>query len=134
MEMVRLALEEEVSVAALIQQHDVNDNLLFKWIILSQREGQAYHPQTHLAEFSGELQADAYAGFNELYHNGLITEATCWAHARRKIRDVHLAALTEETLKRTGELYAIEAEMKGMLAEQRLAKRQQKAKPLLKSL
>jgi transposase len=25
------------------------------------------HPQTHLAGFSGVLQADAYAGFNELY-------------------------------------------------------------------
>lgn len=33
------------------------------------------HPQTHLAGFSGVLQADAYAGFNELYRNGRITEA-----------------------------------------------------------
>ncbi|WP_449263234.1 IS66 family transposase, partial [Escherichia coli] len=36
------------------------------------------HPQTHLACFSGVLQADAYAGFNELYRNGGITEAACW--------------------------------------------------------
>jgi transposase len=42
------------------------------------------HPQTHLAGFSGVLQADAYAGFNELYRDGHITEAACWAHARRK--------------------------------------------------
>lgn len=42
------------------------------------------HPQTHLACFSGVLQADAYAGFNELYRNGRITEAACWAHARRR--------------------------------------------------
>ncbi|KDU22081.1 transposase IS66 family protein [Escherichia coli 3-073-06_S4_C1] len=48
------------------------------------------HPQTHLACFSGVLQADAYAGFNELYRNGGITEAACWAHARRKIHDVHV--------------------------------------------
>ncbi len=34
MEMVRLALEEEVSVAEQARQHDVNDNLLFKWIRL----------------------------------------------------------------------------------------------------
>ncbi|MEF6791965.1 IS66 family transposase, partial [Escherichia coli] len=27
------------------------------------------HPQTHLAGFSGVLQADAYAGFNELYRD-----------------------------------------------------------------
>ena len=39
---------------------------------------------------SAVLQADAYAGFNELYRNGQITEAACWAHARRKIHDVHV--------------------------------------------
>lgn len=48
------------------------------------------HPQTHLAGFSGVLQADAYAEFNELYRNGRITEAACGAHARRKIHDVHV--------------------------------------------
>lgn len=36
----------------------------------SDRKG--IHPQTHLAGFSGVLQADAYAGFNELYRNGRI--------------------------------------------------------------
>lgn len=80
------------------------------------------------------LQADAYAGFNELYRDGRITEAACWAHARRKIHDVHVrtpSALTEEALKRIGELYAVEAEIRGMLAEQRLAERQRKTKPLL---
>ncbi|HFW1657892.1 TPA: IS66 family transposase [Salmonella enterica subsp. houtenae serovar [1],40:z4,z23:-] len=90
-----------------------------------------------LVGFSGVLQADAYAGFNELYRNGQITEAACWAHARRKIHDVHVrtpSALTEEALKRIGELYAIEAEIRGMPAEQRPGERQQKAKPRLKSL
>uniref|UniRef100_UPI0035C739BA IS66 family transposase n=1 Tax=Serratia quinivorans TaxID=137545 RepID=UPI0035C739BA len=83
------------------------------------------------------LQADAYAGFNELYRNGQITEAACWAHARRKIHDVHVrtpSALTEEALKRIGELHAIEAEIRWMPAKRRLAERQQKAKPRLKSL
>ncbi|ECB7135840.1 hypothetical protein E1A04_14950 [Salmonella enterica subsp. enterica serovar Virchow] len=37
MELVRLALEEEGSIAALARKHDVNDNLLFKWIRLWQR-------------------------------------------------------------------------------------------------
>ena len=44
------------------------------------------------------------------------------------------SGLTEEALKRIGELYAIEAEIRGMTAEQRLAERQLKTKPLLKSL
>jgi transposase len=43
------------------------------------------------------------------------------------------SALTEEALKRIGELYAIEAEIR-MPAKRRLAERQQKAKPRLKSL
>ncbi|WP_247621816.1 transposase [Citrobacter freundii] len=40
MELVRLALEEEGSIAALARKHDVNDNLLFKWIRLWQREAR----------------------------------------------------------------------------------------------
>jgi transposase len=47
------------------------------------------HPEQHLAGYSGILQADAYAGFNALYEpdrkGGPITEAGCWAHARRKL-------------------------------------------------
>ncbi|HAU9352719.1 TPA: IS66 family transposase, partial [Escherichia coli] len=72
-----------------------------------------------------------------LYRNGGITEAACWAHARRKIHDVHVripSALTEEALEQIGQLYAIEADIRGMPAEQRLAERQRKTKPLLKSL
>ena len=95
------------------------------------------HPQSHLAGFSGVLQADANAGFNKLYRNGQITEAACWAHARRKIHDVHVRTpppLTEEALKQIGQLYAIEAYIRGMPAEQRLAERKLRTKPLLKSL
>ncbi|MEI1511062.1 IS66 family transposase, partial [Escherichia coli] len=82
------------------------------------------HPQTHLACFSGVLQADAYAGFNELYRNGEITEAACCAQDRRTIHDVHVrnpSALTKAALEQIGPLYAIEADIRGMPAEQRLA-------------
>jgi transposase len=99
------------------------------------------HPQEHLARFSGVLQADAYAGFNELYkpdrQGGAIIEAACWAHARRKIHDVHVRTpsdTTEEALKRIGELYAIEAQVRGWPAEQRLLERQRRAVPLLNGL
>lgn len=76
-------------------------------------------------------------GFNELYRDGHIKEAACWAHARRKMHDVHVRtplALTDEALKRIGELYAIEADISGMPAEQRLAARKLKTKALLNSL
>ncbi|WP_133523182.1 IS66 family transposase [Buttiauxella sp. JUb87] len=95
------------------------------------------HPQAHLAEYSGVLQADAYAGYNALYANGQVTEAGCMAHARRKFHDVHVrtpTAVTVEALRRFGELYAIEAEIRGSPAAERLAVRREKSVPLMASL
>ena len=85
------------------------------------------HPQTHLAKFTGILQADAYAGFNLLFESGDIREAACWAHARRKFFDLHHArpsALTREALERIGALYAIEDEIRGKPPDQRREIRQ----------
>lgn len=52
------------------------------------RDRSGIHPQTHLARYSGILQADAYGGYNKLYESGRspgpIIEAACWSHARRK--------------------------------------------------
>ena len=42
------------------------------------RKGE--HPRTHLKDFRGVIHADGYAGFNELFVGGRITEAGCWAH------------------------------------------------------
>ncbi|END9571708.1 IS66 family transposase, partial [Escherichia coli] len=95
------------------------------------------HPQNHLAGYSGVLQADAYGGYRALYESGRITEAACMAHARRKIHDVHARAptdITTEALQRIGELYAIEVEVRGCSAEQRLAARKARAAPLMQSL
>lgn len=95
------------------------------------------HPQNHLAGYSGVLQADAYGGYRVLYEPGRITEAACMAHARRKIHDVHTRAptdITTEVLQRIGELYVIEAEVRGCSAEQRLAARKARAAPLMQSL
>jgi transposase len=40
------------------------------WFVYSpDRKGE--HPERHLREFRGTLQADAYAGFNQLYETGL---------------------------------------------------------------
>lgn len=96
------------------------------------RKGE--HPQAHLTKFAGTLQADAFAGFNALYQTGRIQEAACWAHARRKFYDLHVArpsALTTEALRRIGELYAIETTIRGKPTDERRRIRQQQAKPLL---
>lgn len=80
------------------------------WFAFSPDRGDE-HPQRHLAHFSGLPQADAFAGFAELYRSGRITEIACCAHARRKIYDLHAVrptAITTEALERIGALHHIE--------------------------
>jgi hypothetical protein len=94
------------------------------------------HPQRHLAGFSGILQADAYAGFDELFKEGSIREAACHAHARRKFYDIHVRTPSETTTRALGyigELYGIEAGIRGKLPAERLRMRQEQARPLLES-
>ncbi len=42
------------------------------------RKGE--HPARHLKDWRGILQADAFAGYNQLYEDGRIVEAACWSH------------------------------------------------------
>jgi transposase len=57
------------------------------------------HPRAHLDSWTGILQADAYAGYDQLYAAGRLpmplVEASCFAHARRgffELADVEGAA------------------------------------------
>src|ERR1700729_374997 len=106
------------------------------WFAYSQdRKGE--HPRQHLKDFRGALQADAYSGFHHLYGAGAIYEVACWAHARRKFYDIHMAhasPTTTEAMLRIGALYGIEEEIRGKPAEHRCSVRQARARPLLDSL
>lgn len=98
------------------------------------RKGE--HPKDHLAGFNGVLHADGYAGYKKLYGNS-ITEAACWAHLRRKFHDVikiKPSSLASEALQRIGELYDIEARIKGMPPDERRRKRQEHARPRVEAL
>ena len=93
------------------------------------------HPARHLAGYAGILQADAYAGFGDLYDGrrkpGPITEAACWSHSRRKffeLADLRKAPLAVEAVRRIDELFAIERTINGMSADDRLAARQQESR------
>jgi transposase len=99
------------------------------------RKGE--HPEWHLREFRGTLQADAYAGFNQLYETGRIQEAGCWAHVRRKffdLQEAHASPVASEALERIAALYGIEKEIRGRPAEERQQVRNARARPLLESL
>jgi transposase len=119
------------------------------------RDRRGEHPQAHLATWSGILQADAFAGYNELYaadrKAGLILEAGCFAHARRKffeLADVEGAAHKKSRGEKTGQIYPIALEavqrldalfeiertINGKTAEERLAVRQALSAPLMAEL
>jgi len=99
------------------------------------RKGE--HPQAHLKDFTGTLQADAYAGYGRVYEGGRVNEAACMSHARRPFYDLyeaHKSAVAKEALERIAALYAIEEEVRGRSAEERRAVRNARSKPLLESL
>jgi transposase len=95
---------------------------------------KAEHPRRHLEGWQGILQADAYAGFNELYapdrQPGSVIAAGCWAHARRKFFDLAelgRAPLAVEAVRRIDVLFAIERDLTGLPAEERLAQRKERS-------
>jgi transposase len=102
------------------------------------RKGE--HPQKHLKQFSGILQADAYGGWGKLYASGRVVEAACWAHARRPWWELHLSlgrapdTVAEQALKRIAALYAIEVDIRGQPPDERRRQRQARAGPLLEEL
>ncbi|MEO4045083.1 IS66 family transposase [Hoeflea sp. CAU 1731] len=102
----------------------------------SGRGGQ--HAEQILQGFSGILQVDGYAGYNRLIApdrvGSQIRLAYCWAHARRKLVEVTRtgsAPIAQEGVKRIGELYRIEAELRGLDPEARLAARRERTAPLI---
>jgi len=114
----------------------------------SDRRGK--HPQKHLADFAGILQADCYNGFEPLFDPQKkvmpITPAFCFAHARRgffELADIEknarqgkrngkpVSPIALEAVKRLDALFEIERAINGKTAAERRAVRQEKSKPLL---
>ena len=112
------------------------------------------HPAGHLADFSGILQADAYAGYTQLYDGnrkpGPVIEAACWGHSRRKffvLADIDKAALTRsmkkaaafsplafEAVRRIDAIFDLERPLIGMPEDERLKLRQQYVKLQVEAL
>ena len=119
------------------------------------RDRAGEHPQRHLASYSGILQADAYSGYGKLYADGrgagLVLEAACWSHARRKffvLADIEANARRKargstsgaisptalEAVRRIDALFEIERSINGLPADRRLAVRHEQAAPLVATL
>jgi transposase len=119
------------------------------------RDRKGEHPQAHLAQYAGILQADAYDGYNPLYlagrQPGPIREAACWAHARRPFfvmadikenarrkaagqRDIPLSPIAIEVVRRIDALFEIERSINGKSVQERLEVRQRLSRPLVEDL
>jgi transposase len=119
------------------------------------RNRRGEHPQTHLAAWSGILQADAYSGYGELYREGRdpgpVLEAGCFAHARRKFfeladvvssarkksrgqRSAMIYPIALEAVQRLDALFDIERGINGKSPAERLAVRQELSAPLMAEL
>jgi len=93
-------------------------------------------PVSWLANYTGYLQADAYAGYDEIYRSGKVIEVGCWAHSRRKFFEAGPtdARRSLSVLTWIRQLYAIEKTAKEMNDDQRAALRQAQAAPILNQL
>lgn len=95
--------------------------------------------ETFLSGFDGILQIDGYQGYNRLTKpsrkgGSPIRVAHCWAHARRKLKEVFHrdgSEIAAEVLRRIAEFYAVEADIRGISPGQRLSARQTRSTPLV---
>ena len=107
---------------------------LFDYTPSRKRDG----PIAFLGDWSGYLQADAFAGYDGIYlgeAGGKVVEVACWAHARRKFYDARNSD-TQASARELGlirQLYAVEkeADQQSLAAPERAALRQLRATPLL---
>jgi transposase len=92
-------------------------------------------PEAFLAAFAGDLQADAYTGYDALYRTGRIRELGCWAHARRGfVEALPTDARAARMIDLVQQLYQVERAGAEDAVEARRARRQAQSVPILKSI
>ena len=99
------------------------------------------HAEKFLTGFNGILQIDGYPGYNRLTRPSRkggdpVIVAHCWSHARRKLKEVFDrdgSEIAAEGLRRIAELYAIEKDIRGISASERLCARQARSAPLVEA-
>lgn len=90
-------------------------------------------PTNWLRDYRGYLQADAYGGYDGIFHGEGAIEVACWAHARRKFFEAketdgkRAAAM----LTFVRDLYAVEDDAKELKDDERRDMRQARSMPIL---
>ena len=94
------------------------------------------HAKNFLSGFSGYLQTDGYAGYNDLPG---IRQVGGWAHARRKRHEAYkslpegerVGSASEQGIRFCSRLYAVETALRDVSPEERKKGRLEKSKPIL---
>lgn len=106
------------------------------WYQFSTSRG-AEHPSKHLQSYAGFAHADAYAGYNDAYRTGRVTEMACMVHIRRefvKVFESYKLPMAQEAIERIAKLYEVETRARGKSPDERVALRQEYAKPIFDDL
>ena len=110
-----------------------------------QKTRRTDHPREFLKNFKGVLVTDGYQVYHTLEkEKDDFTVAGCWAHARRKFADIVKALKTpdfkgevlmsQEVLKRIGDIYTLDNRLNNLSPEERQKRRQDSIKPLVEAL
>jgi transposase len=92
-------------------------------------------PEAFLSGFTGDLQADAYTGYDALYRTGRIRELGCWAHARRGfVEALPTDARAAPMIALVQQLYQIERAVADEAVEIRRIRRQEQSLPILAAI
>ena len=83
------------------------------------------------------LAGRCYGAYAQLAQHGDVTLAFCWSHVRRQFYEIQVktpAPIATQALVRIVALFTIEAEIRGLSADERRQARQRRAKPLIDDL
>ena len=106
------------------------------WYQFSTSRG-AEHPNRHLATYEGFAHADADAGYNNAHRTGRVKEMACIAHVRREFFDLYQSTklpVAGEAIPQIKKLYDVETQARVLPASERVALRQEYAKPIFDDL
>ena len=141
---------DETTVQVLSEPGRPSTSLSYMWVTVGQY-GELpiirfiYHPSRSkevpkkiLAGFSGYLQSDEYAGYNEIGSSPGIRHAGCWAHVRRKFFEASKVSKNANSaliaLGFITRIYVVEQELRGMTtlrADEFVDRRRQRVEPIL---
>ena len=147
---------DETRIQVLKEPDKPPDSQSQMWVQVGGKKGQkvivfdydptrsAKVPLRLLSDYHGYLQTDGYAAYNEVCKQNGITQLGCWDHCRRKFKEAQQSEPKKKAstapskaviaLNLIAKLYAVEAQIKSLTAEEKWQQRQERSLPILNQL